>query len=111
MASKNRAAFPPLSHGTMTQPHTSKERPAAHLPPLRPSDMEHTKGKKRQHRPGREAPELEVVEINYSPSPDTEERLRRLFKLLIKHAARHRQAELEKDSLPKASPDDGGGDA
>ena len=77
MASKNRAAFPPLSHGTMTQPHTSKEKPAAHLPPLRPSDMEDTKGKNRQHRPGREAPALEVVEINYSPSPDAEERLRR----------------------------------
>ena len=51
------------------------------------------------------------MEINYSPSPDAEERLRRLFKLLIKHAARHRQAELEKDSFPKAPPDDGGGDA
>ena len=48
------------------------------------------KDKKRQNRRGKppgDAPELRVVEINYNPGPDAEDRLRRLFAILLRYAA------------------------
>ena len=63
------------------------------------------KGKDRQGRRGRlegDAFELGVVRVFSKPAPDAEDRLRRLFTLLLKHAARERQAAPMKDSPPEA---------
>ena len=43
-----------------------------------------------------------VVRVFSKPAPDAEDRLRRLFTLLLKHAARERQAAPEEDSLPES---------
>ena len=47
------------------------------------------KSKKRQERRGSQgddAPELKIVGIDFNPGPDAEERLRRLFIILLKLA-------------------------
>ena len=56
----------------------------------------------RRGRPEGDASELGVVRVFSKPAPDAEDRLRRLFTLLLKHAARERQAAPKKDSLPEA---------
>ena len=65
-------------------------------------DMEDTKTWNKQRRPEADASELRVVRAHSKPAPDAEDRLRRLFTLLLEHAARERQAAPEKDSLPDA---------
>ena len=52
--------------------------------------------------PEEDASEFGVVRIISRLAPDAEDRLRRLFTLLLEHAARERQAPSEKDSLPRA---------
>ena len=44
--------------------------------------------------------EFGEVRVISSPAPDAEDRLRRLFTLLLEHAAREEQAESEKESPP-----------
>ncbi len=51
------------------------------------SDMEGKKEHNKKRRPAKDAPELRVVEIHSKPGPDGEERLRRLFTLLVKLAS------------------------
>ena len=66
------------------------------------------KDKKRQNRRGKptgDAPELRVVEINYDPGPDAEDRLRRLFAILLEHAAGESQA-VPEDAPADATPGD-----
>ena len=57
-----------------------------------------------QSKIGDRAPgELRVVAINCNPAPDAQDRLRRLFTMLLEHAAKERQAADEDspaDSLP-----------
>ena len=67
--------------------------------------MKDTTGKnqpKRRLRPAREDPEMRIVGIDVKPAPDAEERLRRLFTILLK---------LAEDDLQltgtDSSPDDG----
>ena len=51
------------------------------------------KDKNRQQkpkRPGRDAPDIGVAEVRYNPGPDAEDRLRRLFSLLVKYATQDR---------------------
>ena len=55
----------------------------------------------RRGRPEGDGSELGVVRVFSKPAPDAEDRLRRLFTLLLKHAARERQAAPEKDSTPE----------
>ena len=62
--------------------------------------MEDTKTWNKRRRPEEAASEFGVVRIISRPGPDAEDRLRRLFTLLLEHAARERQAAPEKDSLP-----------
>ena len=62
------------------------------------------RSQKRPKRSGRTGPELRVARVDCNPGPDAEERLRRLFTLLVKHAARDRLPALEKDSPSDASP-------
>ena len=68
--------------------------------------MKDTTGKnqrKRRERPAREDPELRIVGIDVKPAPDAQERLRRLFTILVG---------LAEDDLPlpgtDPSQDDGG---
>ena len=64
--------------------------------------MRDTERQNRRRRPTGDAPEIRVVGIDVKPAPDAEERLRRLFTILLK---------LAEDDLPPTgadpSPDDG----
>ena len=67
--------------------------------------MEETKN---QHKPKgtrKDPGELRVVSIDFNPGPDAQDRLRRLFSLLVKYAVRDRQLPPRADSSP-----DGGGE-
>ena len=59
--------------------------------------MEDTQAQKRRRRSEEDASEVGVVRIFSNPAPDAEDRLRRLFTLLLEHAARERQAAPERD--------------
>ena len=61
-----------------------------------------TKPEKRDGAPG----ELRVVAINCNPAPDAEDRLRRLFTLLLEHVAGERQAADDEDSPADSLPAD-----
>ena len=54
----------------------------------------------RRKRPEEDASELGIVRVYSKPAPDAEDRLRRLFTLLLEHTARERHAAPMKDSLP-----------
>ena len=64
--------------------------------------MKDAKRQNRRRRPAANAPEIRVVGIDVKPAPDAEERLRRLFTILLK---------LADDGQPPTgtdpSPDDG----
>ena len=68
------------------------------------SSMEAKSGQKRPKSPRRTGPEPRVVRVDCNPGPDAEDRLRRLFTLLVKYAARDRVPALAKDSPSDASP-------
>ena len=70
---------------------------------LQLDDMEDTKTRNGRKRPERDPSEIGVVRVFSNPGPDAEDRLRRLFSLLVKYATRDGQAEPEKDSPPGAS--------
>ena len=53
--------------------------------------------------------ELRVVAINCNPAPDAQDRLRRLFTLLLEHSARERRTALEDE--PSADAPYAGDDA
>ena len=48
--------------------------------------MKSEKRQKRRPSQGEDAPELKIVGIDFNPGPDAEERLRRLFIILLKLA-------------------------
>ena len=50
--------------------------------------MKETKRQRKPTKSGRAGPELRVVRIDCNPGPDAQDRLRRLFTLLVKLAAR-----------------------
>ena len=54
--------------------------------------MEDKQKYRRMGRSAENTPEMKVVGIAFKPGPDAEDRLRRLFTLLLKHAVRDRQA-------------------
>ena len=56
------------------------------------------KTKNSRSRRGKADPELRVVEINFNPGPDAEDRLRRLFTLLVKLATQDKPPASETDS-------------
>ena len=66
--------------------------------------MKDTNGQNRRGRPRSDAPDLRVVEINYNPGPDAEDRLRRLFTILLRYAAE----DAERQPPTDPSPEDGG---
>ena len=55
-----------------------------------------------QRTPEEDFPEFGAVRVISRPAPDAEDRLRRLFTLLLEHTARERHAKLGKESLPEA---------
>ena len=60
-----------------------------------------------QSKIGDRAPgELRVVAINCNPAPDAQDRLRRLFTLLLEHTAKDRQTATDGDSSANATPAD-----
>ena len=67
--------------------------------------MKDAKRPKRRGRPQKDPPDMRVVGIDFNPGPDAEERLRRLFIILLK---------LADDEMPQigedSSPDDGSGE-
>ena len=57
--------------------------------------MKDTTGKNQQNRrrkPRSDAFEIGVIRVSSRPAPDARDRLRRIITLMIKHAARDRQA-------------------
>ena len=62
-------------------------------------------GKKKD---GRSGPAPIVVEVRCTPTPDAQERLRRIFTILAKHTAGDGLSELEKDSSTEDSSEVGG---
>ena len=62
--------------------------------------MEDTKKQKRRGRPEEDASEFGVVRVISKPAPDAEDRLRRLFMLLLKPPASDGRAAPEKESPP-----------
>ena len=63
-------------------------------------EMEDTKTQNGRGRPEGEASEFGVVRVISKPAPDAEDRLRRLFTLLLGSSAGDGQAESEKDLPP-----------
>ena len=49
--------------------------------------MKVAKSTTRSKNPGGDSPELKVVGIHCNPAPDAQDRLRRLFTLLLEHTA------------------------
>ena len=66
--------------------------------------MKDSKSQTRPKSSGRAAGELRVVAINCNPAPDAQDRLRRLFTLLLEHAAMDRQNATDGDSPASATP-------
>lgn len=54
-------------------------------------ELKEAKSQTRQKTSGRDSPELRVVGISFNPGPDAQDRLRRLFTLILEHAAEKRQ--------------------
>lgn len=63
-----------------------------------PNDMEETRSEGGQGRPEGEPSEFGAVRVFFNPAPDAEDRLSRLFKLLLRPSANDRQAALERGS-------------
>ena len=53
--------------------------------------MENRNGQKRQGKPKRDPSEIGVVRVFSNPGPDAEDRLRRLFTLLVRYATQDGQ--------------------
>ena len=62
--------------------------------------MEETKGQNGHRAPEKDFPEFGEVRVIFRPAPDAEDRLRRLFTLLLKLSAGDGQAKAGKDSPP-----------
>ena len=54
--------------------------------------MRDTKKRIRRRRSCREGPQLRLAGIDCKPAPDAEDRLRRLFTILLRHATKDRQS-------------------
>ncbi len=72
--------------------------------------MKETNGQKqpeRRPKPARGAAEIGTVRVFFKPGPDAEDRLRRVFTILVKHAIRDRQAAPESVFLWDDAPAEG----
>ena len=64
----------------------------------RPQSMSDTNDRDTRKKGRTKAPELKLVGIDYNVGPDAEDRLRRIFTILLEHTAAKRQAATEKDA-------------
>ena len=77
-------------------------------PDHRNSDMEETKSEDKPKGSSRRGTGLGVVSIDFNPGPDAQDRLRRLFTLLVEYATRDKVPPSEADlSLGDGSEDEG----
>ena len=68
-------------------------------------DQTYMKDKKKQdggRKPRGNAFEIGVITVSSMPAPDARDRLRRIITMMIKHAARDRQSETERDDAARA---------
>ena len=63
-------------------------------------DLNDSKSKTRPKNSGKDSPELRVVGIHFNPAPDAQDRLRRIFTILLEHAATDRQAAPDDNDAP-----------
>ena len=54
--------------------------------------MQDTKKRGKPRKPRRAAPELRVVSVEFNPGPDAEDKLRRVFTILVNHAMTRRRS-------------------
>ena len=67
--------------------------------------MKDTTGKNEQNRRRKhrsDAFEIGVIRVSSRPAPDARDRLRRIITLMIKHAARDRRSEPDRDDAARA---------
>ena len=69
--------------------------------------MEDRQKYERMGRSAENTPEMRVVGIAFNPGPDAEDRLRRLFTILLEHAVRDRQAVPEEDAPTEDDAEEG----
>ena len=62
------------------------------------NDMEDTKSRDKRKGSSRGGSELGTVSISFNPGPDAQDRLRRLFTLLVKYATRDKLPSSETES-------------
>ena len=62
------------------------------------NDMEDTKSQDKPKGSNKGGSELGTVSISFNPGPDAQDRLRRLFALLVKYATRDKLPPFESDS-------------
>lgn len=68
--------------------------------------MKEAKSRAQSKTSDRAPGELRIVAINCNPAPDAQDRLRRLFTLLLEHTVRDRQIATDEDSPANATPAD-----
>ena len=68
------------------------------------NDMENAKSQDKPKGSSRGGPELGVVSIDFNPGPDAQDRLRRLFTLLVKYATKDKLSPSDTDSPSKDDP-------
>lgn len=68
--------------------------------------MKDTNGRKRRGKPRSGSSEIGVVRVFSNPGPDAEDRLRRLFSLMVKHATRSEEAVTEESATDERPNDD-----
>ena len=71
--------------------------------------MEARSGQKTRKSPRRTGSELRVARVDFNPGPDAEDRLRRLFTLLVKYATRDKLPVPEQDSPSDGLPSEASG--
>ena len=66
--------------------------------------MEETKSQDKPKGSSRGGPELGVMSIDFNPGPDAQDRLRRLFTLLVEYATRDKFPPSRTDSPSEGDP-------
>ena len=62
--------------------------------------MNDSKSKARPKNSGNDSLELRVVGTHFNPAPDAQDRLHRIFTILLEHAARERQVAPDDSGAP-----------
>ena len=68
--------------------------------------MKDTNGRKRRGKPRSDASQIDKIRVFANPGPDAEDRLRRLFSLMVKYATRDGGAAQEESATDDRPNDD-----